>query len=132
MTTITVTKLPYMFSICWNKIIIWASKYFELHFYISFVVVNYRKIYYEARDICIFGPWSLGLQSFIGTVSNNRLLRPEWSINIIHKKCSYLQKINIHYQQRNFFSLVCTRYIFRLAICQPRHRGSSINKHNKY
>ena len=46
------------------------------------------------------------------------------------KKCSYLQKYNTHCQQKNFSYLVCTKYIFYLAICQLRHRNSGINKHN--
>ena len=45
-------------------------------------------------------------------------------------KYSYLQKYNIHYQQKNFSCLVCTWYICRLAICQLRHRHCGINKYN--
>ena len=40
------------------------------------------------------------------------------------------QKYNIHYQQKNFSYLVCTRYIYRLAICQLQHWHSAINKRN--
>ena len=42
----------------------------------------------------------------------------------------YLQKYKIHYQQKNFACLVCTRYIFHQAICQLRHGHSSINRIN--
>ena len=128
-----------MFRICWNKILIWAPKYFELHFHISFYIVIYRKMYYQARGTCFPGtrslapyvaPRPLGPPNLFVTVSSNRLLGSEWSIKIIHK--NVLQKINVSYQQNNFLCLICTRYIFHLAICQVRHRGSVINKHNKY
>ena len=128
-----------MFRICWNKILIWAPKYFELHFHISFYIVIYRKMYYQARGTCFPGTRSLapyvgprppGPPNLFVTVSSNRLLGPGWSIKIIHK--NVLQKTNVRYQQNNFLCLICTRYIFHLAICQLRHRGSVINKHNKY
>ena len=46
------------------------------------------------------------------------------------QKCSCLQKYNIHYHQSNFSCLVCTKYIFHLAIRQLRHRHSGTKKHN--
>ena len=47
------------------------------------------------------GPLPLGLRNFIVTVSSNMLLRPGWSIKIIHKYVVIFKKINIHYQQKN-------------------------------
>ena len=132
-----------MFRICWNRITIWTSKYFELHFHISFFILSYHKICYQAKGYLFFSTLSppphmsssafgplLPQKKLIVTFSSNRLLRPGWSIKIIHKNVVILN-INIHYWQKNFLCLVCTGYIFHQAICQLRHRGSYINKHNK-
>ena len=49
---ITLTKI--------TNILIWVSKYFEIHFHISFFIVSYRKMYYLARGICFPWPSALG------------------------------------------------------------------------
>ena len=65
----------------------------------------------------------LGSINFIVTISRNRSYP---------QKCSYLWKYDIYYKQKNFSCLICTRYIFRPAIFQLRHRHSGIIKHNQY
>ena len=49
-----------MFRICWNKIIVLASKYFELHFDASFFIASCHKIYYQVKGICFSRSSALG------------------------------------------------------------------------
>ena len=55
---ITVTKVAI--------VLIWASKYSETHFHISFFIVSYRKIYHLGRGICI--PWTSALGSYASQI----------------------------------------------------------------
>ena len=58
-------------------------------------------------------PQPLRPTNFIITVLRNRPVWPGWSIS---QKCSYLQKHNIHFKQKNFLCIFCTMYISNLAI----------------
>ena len=100
-------------------------KVHQLNFILIFVFIGY--LFFSAlgpRPLGPSAPQFLSVQfQGLGWYNLDEILK-------LSIKCSYLQKYNIHYQQKNFSCLVCTWYICRQAICQLRHPHGGINKYN--